>query len=82
MERRVATRKRVLKRGMIELRESVLPCKIIDVSIDGAGLAAQDAQALPDFFTLILPAGKRVFCRSVWRGAERVGVAFRELRVL
>jgi hypothetical protein len=29
---------------MIELRESVLPCKIIDVSIDGAGLAAQDTR--------------------------------------
>ena len=82
MERRVAARKRVLKRGLIELRESVLPCKIIDVSDTGACLAAFNAHVLPGFFMLLMPAGKRVFCRSVWRSAERIGVAFRELRVL
>jgi hypothetical protein len=82
MERRVAARKRVLKRGAIELREHTLPCKIIDLSTDGAGLAAHNAQVLPEFFALLLPTGKRVFCRSIWRSAERIGVAFRELRVL
>ena len=82
MERRVAARKRVLKRGMIELRENALPCKIIDLSDSGAGLGAFDAHVLPDFFTLLMPTGKRVFCRSIWRSAERIGVGFRELRVL
>jgi hypothetical protein len=83
MERRVAARKRVLKRGTIEFRENTLPCKIIDLSDSGAGLGAFDAHVVPDFFTLLLlPTGKRVFCRSVWRSAERIGVAFCELRVL
>ena len=82
MERRVASRKRVLKRGAIELRENTLPCKIIDLSTDGAALAAHNAQVLPEFFMLLMPTGKRVFCRSIWRSAERIGVAFRELRVL
>jgi hypothetical protein len=82
MERRVAARKRVLKRGTVEFRESTLPCQIIDLATDGAGLAARNVQVLPEFFTLLLPTGKRVFCRSIWRSAERIGVAFRELRVL
>jgi hypothetical protein len=82
MERRVAIRKRVLKRGMIEFRENALPCKIIDVSEAGAGLAAFNAHGLPEFFMLLMPTGKRVFCRSIWRSAERIGVAFRELLVL
>jgi hypothetical protein len=82
MERRVAIRKRVLKRGTIEFRENALPCKIIDVSDTGAGLAAFNAHVLPEFFMLLMPTGKRVFCRSIWRSAERIGVAFRELRVL
>jgi hypothetical protein len=82
MERRVAARKRVLKRGAIELRENTLPCKIIDLSTDGAGLSADNAEVLPEFFTLLLPTGKRVLCRGVRRSAERIGVAFRELRVL
>ena len=82
MERRVAARKRVLKRGAIELRENTLPCKIIDLSTGGQGWLRTNAQVLPEFFTLLLPTGKRVFCRSIWRSAERIGVAFRELRVL
>src|ERR1700757_4751540 len=81
MERRVAIRKRVLKCGTIEFRESAHPCKIIDVSDTGAGLAAFNAHVLPQFFMLLMPTGKRVFCRSIWRSAERIGVAFRELRV-
>jgi hypothetical protein len=82
MERRVAARKRVLKRGMIELRESVLPCKIIDVSEAGAGLALPDANHIPNFFTLVMPDRAPVFCQSVWRQKERMGVTFRELRLL
>ena len=82
MERRVAARKRVLKRGMIELRESVLPCKIIDVSETGAGLALPDANHIPNFFTLVMPNRAPVFCQSVWRRKERMGVTFRELRLL
>ena len=82
MERRIAARKRVLKRGMIELRESVLPCKIIDVTEAGAGLALPDANHVPIFFTLLMPDGAPVFCQSVWRQKERMGVTFRELRLL
>jgi hypothetical protein len=80
MERRVAARKRVLKRGMF--RENALPCKIIDVSEAGAGLALPDANHIPNFFTLVMSDHAPVFCQSVWRQKERMGVTFRELRLL
>jgi hypothetical protein len=40
--------KRVLKRGMVELRESALPCKIVDLSDTGAGLALSGASHVPN----------------------------------
>ena len=82
MERRVAIRKRVLKRGTIEFRENALPCKIIDVSEAGAGLALPNPNHVPNFFKLLMPDRAPVFCQSVWRQKERMGVTFRELRVL
>jgi hypothetical protein len=82
MERRFAARKRVLKRGMVELRESALTCKIIDLSKTGAGLALSGASHVPNFFTLLIPDRAPVFCQIVWRRQERLGVAFRELRGL
>jgi hypothetical protein len=82
MERRVAARKRVLKNGMVELRESALPCKIIDLSDTGAGLALSGASHVPNFFTLLIPDYAPVFCQIIWRRQERLGVTFRELRDL
>ena len=82
MERRVAARKRVLKNGMVELRESVLPCKIIDLSDMGAGLALSGASHVPNFFTLLKPDHAPVFCQVIWRRQERLGVIFREFRDL
>jgi hypothetical protein len=82
MERRVATRRRVLKRGLVELRETALACKIIDLSDTGAGLAFSGASRLPSFFTLLIPDHAPVFCQVVWRQQERLGVSFRELRNL
>ena len=82
MERRVAARKRVLKSGMVVLRESALPCKIIDLSDMGAGLALSGASHVPNFFTLLIPDYAPVFCQIIWRRQERLGVTFRELRDL
>jgi PilZ domain len=82
MERRVAPRKRVLTAGMVKLRESALPCKIIDLSNAGAGLTVSAASHLPDFFTLLIPDYAPVFCQIIWRRQERLGVTFRELRDL
>jgi hypothetical protein len=82
MERRVAARKRVLKRGMVELRESALTCKIIDLSDTGAGLALSGPSHVPNFFTLLIPNRAPVFCQIMWRWEERLGVTFRELRDL
>ena len=82
MERRVAARKRVLKCGRVELRDSVLPCKIIDLSDTGAGLALSGASHVPNFFTLLIPDRAPVFCQVIWRRQERLGVIFRELRDL
>ena len=82
MERRVAARKRVLKSGMVELRDTVLPCKIIGLSDTGAGLALSGASHVPNFFTLLIPDRAPVFCQVIWRRQERLGVIFRELRDL
>ena len=82
MERRVAARKRILKSGMVVLRESALPCKIIDLSVMGAGLALSGASHIPNFFTLLIPDYAPVFCQIIWRRQERLGVTFRELRDL
>src|SRR6516164_4077405 len=82
MERRIAARKRVLKRGLVKLRESALACKIIDLSDTGAGLAFSGASPVPNFFTLLIPDRAPVFCQIMWRRQERLGVTFRELRDL
>ena len=82
MERRVAARKRVLKSGMVDLRESALPCKIVDLSDTGAGLALSGARYVPNFFTLLIPDYAPVFCQIIWRRQERLGVTFRKLRDL
>src|ERR1700745_2562125 len=79
MERRVATRKRVLKRGIVELRESALPCKIIDLSDTGAGLALSGANQIPIFFTLLIPDRAPAFCQSIWRQQERMGGDFSQV---
>jgi hypothetical protein len=67
---------------MVELRDSVLPCKIIDLSDTGAGLALSGASHVPNFFTLVIPDRAPVFCQVIWRRQERLGVIFRELRDL
>ena len=67
---------------MVELRDSVLPCKIIDLSDTGAGLALSGASHVPNFFTLLIPDRAPVFCQVIWRRQERLGVIFRELRDL
>jgi hypothetical protein len=63
-------RKRILKRGMIELRKSALPCKIIDLSNTGAGLALSGASHVPNFFTLLIPGRTPAFCQVIWRRRE------------
>jgi hypothetical protein len=67
---------------MVELRDAVLPCKIIDLSDTGAGLALSGASHVPNFFTLLIPDRAPVFCQVIWRRQERLGVIFRELRDL
>jgi hypothetical protein len=74
--------RRITKRGTIEFCENALPCQVIDVSEAGAGLALPDANHIPNFFTLVMPDRAPVFCQSVWRQKERMGVTFRELRLL
>jgi hypothetical protein len=67
---------------MVELRESSISCKIVDLSDTGAGLALSGSNHIPNFFTLLIPERAPVFCQFIWRQQERMGVTFRELRVL
>ena len=55
-------------------------CTIVNISEGGAMLAVAAARLLPDAFTLVLtPLGQpERLCRVVWRGEDRVGVAFQK----
>lgn len=54
-----------------------LPCMVVDMSAQGAGVFAADT-ALPNEFTLMLADGSslRCRCRVVWRRGFMVGVQF------
>ena len=66
MERRGAARKRVLKGGMVKLRESAVPCKSVELLDTGAGLALLESNYIPNFFTLLIPDRAPVFCQCIW----------------
>ncbi|RJF70416.1 PilZ domain-containing protein [Rhodopseudomonas palustris] len=53
----------------------VVPCHVVDYSAGGACIELTADVTLPQRFEL-LHGGTRKKCRTVWRRARRVGVAF------
>ena len=77
MERRAATRHRVLKAGTILMGIRSINCMVRNMSDTGAMLYVISSVGIPERFTLIMsPDGRHVPCRVAWRTEKRIGVAF------
>jgi hypothetical protein len=78
-ERRRVSRCRTLKSGKIVVRahRSVIDCMVRNLSAKGALLVVAGLAGIPENFDLLLEAtGEQHPCRVVWRGEDRLGVAF------
>ena len=81
MGRRKSRRQRVLLAAMIVDvdAETVIRCRVDNVSETGARLRLADRQFLPGSFWLIaVTAGLAYRAETVWRDGERLGVAVEE----
>ena len=56
----------------------LLNCTLVDISASGAKLAFEDADGIPETFSLRLTRYglPRFSCRVVWRNANTIGVTF------
>lgn len=78
-ERRTNRRRRTLLTGKIifNQRSSVITCVVRNLSDTGACLEIPATMHVPDAFELkVEPGGACFECRTVWRHAARIGVAF------
>ena len=79
VERRTVARHRTLKSGKIVVQPyaSVFDCTVRNLSANGALLVVASLVAIPERFDLVLGTnGEQRSCRVVWRGEDRLGVAF------
>jgi hypothetical protein len=74
---RIASRRRVLKAGSIEVGGDAFECTVRNLSDRGAALEVMTPLYIPDRFTLVLQSeqSKRE-CRIIWRKQKRIGVTF------
>ena len=58
----------------------LLTCTLVDISESGAKLSVEEADQLPEKFSLRLSryGQPRFDCRTVWRNANMIGVTFAE----
>jgi len=58
----------------------LLTCTLVDISESGARLAIEEADQVPERFSLRLTryGQPRISCRTVWRNADTLGVTFAE----
>ena len=58
----------------------LLTCTLVDISESGAKLSIEEADQLPEKFSLRLSryGHPRFACRTVWRNANMIGVTFAE----
>lgn len=77
MENRNVRRRRVYKAAMIESPGGAFSCVVRDLSDTGAHLEVPSQIGIPHEFTLSIPTAElRRECRTVWRSARRIGIAF------
>lgn len=77
MERRAATRHRVLKAGTIQFGDGSINCMVQNLSSTGAMLNVTSSVGIPEHFTKILsPDGRHIPCHVAWRTEKQMGVSF------
>ncbi len=60
----------------IELGDRSIPARLIDLSVDGLGIACNEALPSDQSITVVLDDGRGLKCRFVRREGDRVGLAF------
>lgn len=77
-ENRRQQRLRTVRGGKIVFNDgqSVIDCRVRDLSPAGARLIVTTIVGVPDSFVLQIPDRPKKLCRIVWRGLEELGVAF------
>jgi hypothetical protein len=77
MEKRNASRHRVLKGGTILFGGGGVSCTIRNLSTTGAMLNVATPVGLPDQFTLLVQkTAEQQSCRVIWRAEKQIGVVF------
>lgn len=77
-EMRRSSRRKQLKAGLItsDGRHSTIPCRVRDISDEGARLEIEDGEP-PDAFRLVIDYdGLEASCDVVWRRGKTLGVRF------
>ena len=72
-------RRRKVRIASIIVSEAIpaIPCVILDISLSGARLHVHDHTEIPDHFTLVQSADKKLHvCTVVWRNDNEMGVRF------
>jgi hypothetical protein len=77
-EKRVVSRRRLLKNGLIVLSEKApkIECTVRNASETGAALQLSTTLGIPQNFDL-LSDGARRRCRAAWRTDTKIGVTFK-----
>jgi hypothetical protein len=77
-EARKDNRRRVLDMALIRFGEMSVGCVIRNLTESGAALDVGAQSDIPDQFTLVVVAKKKIYsCTVAWRKNRRIGVSFR-----
>ncbi len=77
IEKRAATRSKVLKGGAVAVDGGSIPCTVRNMSSSGAAVEFAQRVDLPPTFTLRIKRDRFARrCRPVWSSARRAGMAF------
>jgi hypothetical protein len=77
-ETRKASRRRAMDMALIRFGEMSVSCVISNLTDEGAALDVGPQSDIPDQFTLIVMAKKKIYsCNIIWRKNRRIGVSFR-----
>jgi len=76
-EKRIATRRRMLKTAYIVISDKApkIECTARNISETGASLQISTTLGIPTSFDVVIE-GVRRHCRSVWRTDTKIGIAF------
>ena len=81
-DRRQDVRDKVFLGGVAEFNErgSTMDCVVRDISEHGACVEIDEAARLPENLNLSIPRkGRSFLAQTIWRQANRVGLAFRAM---